>query len=91
VNTASDTTDIIQAKPRVERVCRLVKWKPWPFPDPSLIGHCYIAFSGGWCVHRVPVFKRADGSVEGGEARERWSRTILSALAAGGITGEVQP
>lgn len=30
-------------------------------------------------------------TMENGEVRDRWSRAILAALAAGGITGEVQP
>jgi hypothetical protein len=43
------------------RPCRLVEWKPWPFDNPSLIGHCTIAFMGGWVVHEIPVFRSADG------------------------------
>jgi hypothetical protein len=113
----SGITAVIQLPPRAECVCRLVEWKPWPFPNPSLIGHASVSFSGGWCVHRVPVFRRADGSLsvstpeaadidregrvklkadgkrsytkiitfESGEARDRWQRSILAALAAGGI------
>ena len=30
-------------------------------------------------------------TLENSEARERWQRSILAALAAGGITGEMQP
>jgi hypothetical protein len=49
-----------------ERTCRLMQWTPWPFPNPSLIGHCSIAFAGGWVVHRIPVFRKADGSLSAG-------------------------
>lgn len=119
MNTA-DTTAVIQA-PRTERICRLIEWKPWPLPNPSLIGHASVSFSGGWVVHRAPVFRRGDGSLsvgtpnapeldgdgrikmrdgkrqywpvitfENNEARDRWQRSILAALVAAGITGEVQ-
>ncbi len=105
----------IVAAPRVERVCRLTDWKPWPFPNASLIGHATVCFSG-WTIHRVPVFRRGDGSLSVGapnapeidsdgrikerdgkrqywpvltfetaEARERWQRSVLAAIAAGGI------
>jgi hypothetical protein len=101
-----------------DRACRLIEWKPWPFDNPSLIGHCAIAFSGGWVVHAIPAFRRADGSLSVGvpnaaqldgdgrikqrdgkrdyksiltfettDARERWQRMVLAALADGGITG----
>ena len=104
--------------PRTERSCRLVEWKPWSQPNPSLLGHCAIAFAGGWVVHSIPVFRRGDSSLSVGvpnaaqldaegrikqrdgkrdykpvlsfettEARERWQRMVLGALAAGGITG----
>jgi hypothetical protein len=110
------------AVPRPDRACRLIEWKPWSQPNPSLIGHCAIAFAGGWVVHAIPVFRRADGmlsvgvpnlpqldsegrvklkpdgkrdykaviSFEGAEARERWRRMVLDALAAGGITGAAE-
>jgi hypothetical protein len=86
------------------------------FPNPSLIGHCAIAFAGGWIVNAVPVFRRGDGSLSVGvpnaaqldaegriklkdskrqyvavlafettEARERWQRMILAALADAGV------
>jgi hypothetical protein len=105
---------------RTDRACRLIEWKPWPFDNPSLIGHCAIAFAGGWVVHLIPVFRRGDGSLSVGvpnaaqldaegrikqrdgkrdykpiltfetaEARERWQRMVLGALAAAGITGAV--
>ena len=106
-----------RAPRRTESSCRLVEWKPWPFENPSLIGHCSIAFAGGWCVHRIPVFRKADGSLSIGtpdaadvdrdgriklkpdgkksywkvisfettEARERWQRMILAALADAGV------
>jgi hypothetical protein len=47
------------------RPTRLLKWEPWPFDNPSLIGHCTVSFSG-WVVHRVPVFRKADGSLSVG-------------------------
>jgi hypothetical protein len=121
--TLTAPTDVAVQAPRAERVCRLLEWRPWPFPNPSLLGHCSVSFSGGWCVHRVPVFKRADGTIsvstpeaadvdregraklkpdgkrsytkiitfETASARERWQQSILAALAAAGISGEVQP
>jgi len=56
-----------QLAPRsTERSCRLVQWTPWPFPNPSLLGHCAVTFAGGWCVHQIPVFRRADGSLSVG-------------------------
>jgi hypothetical protein len=107
--------------PRTDRACRLIECKPWPFDNPSLIGHCTVAFSGGWVVHAIPVFRRADGSLSVGvpnaaqldaegrikqrdgkrdyksiltfettEARERWQRLVLGALAAAGITGAAE-
>ena len=43
------------------RACRLVEWRPWPFTDrSSLLGHASVAFTGGWVVHRIPIF-RGDG------------------------------
>jgi hypothetical protein len=43
-----------------------VEWKPWPFDNPSLIGHATIAFAGGWVINAIPVFKRSDGSISAG-------------------------
>lgn len=54
------------AAPRAERACRLVAWKPWPFENPSLIGHCSVAFAGGWTIHAIPVFRKGDGSISPG-------------------------
>jgi hypothetical protein len=102
--------------PRSDPPCRLVEWKPWPFSNPSLLGHCTVAFAGGWVVHKIPIFRTKDGSIscgvpnaaeidgegrikerdgkkqyislisfEGGEAKERWRRSILGALATAGI------
>jgi hypothetical protein len=48
---------------RTDRTCRLVQWAPWSQPNPSLIGHCAVAFAGGWVVNSIPVFRRADGSL----------------------------
>jgi hypothetical protein len=113
---------IVRDKPapalRSDRACHLVEWKPWSQPNPSLLGHCAVAFTGGWVVHGIPVFRRGDGSLSVGvpnaaqldsegrikqrdgkrdyksiltfettEARERWARMVLGALASGGITG----
>jgi hypothetical protein len=55
----------VVAAPRTT-ACRLVSWTPWSFPNNALIGRCAIAFAGGLVVHRVPVFKRADGSLSVG-------------------------
>jgi hypothetical protein len=61
------TTDLPARQPvRSERACRLVAWKPWPFPNNSLIGHCAVAFAGGWVVHDIPVFRRADDTLSVG-------------------------
>jgi hypothetical protein len=51
---------------RIERSCRLLEWKPWPFDNPSLVGHCAVAFTGGWVVHEIPVFRKADGGLSVG-------------------------
>jgi hypothetical protein len=50
---------------RAESSCRLLEWKPWPFENPSLLGHATVAFSGGWVVHRIPVFRKG-GSISVG-------------------------
>jgi hypothetical protein len=63
--SASDSRQSIAAR-RTERSCRLIEWKPWPFENPSLIGHCSIAFVGGWVVNKIPVFRKADGSLSVG-------------------------
>ena len=107
---------------RGDRACHLAQWTPWPFDNPSLIGHCAIAFTGGWVVHAIPVFRRADGSLgvgvpnaaqldadgrvkqrdgkrdykpilsfETSEARDRWQRLVLGALAAAGFTDTAAP
>jgi hypothetical protein len=51
---------------REARVARLVSWTPWPFENPSLIGHAAVAFSGGWVVSQIPVFRRGDGRLSAG-------------------------
>jgi hypothetical protein len=111
----SASTSIAPHRP--ERPCRLVEWKPWPFENAFLIGHCSVAFAGGWQVHRIPVFRKADGSIsvgtpeaadldrdgriklkpdgkksygkiitfETGEAKARWDRMVLGALAEAGV------
>src|SRR5690242_4993783 len=51
--------------PAVPRIARLVEWKPWN-GSASLIGHCSVAFAGGWVVHKVPVFRTKDGGLAAG-------------------------
>lgn len=51
--------------PVADRQCQLLKWTPWPFDNPSLLGHCSVTFSG-WTIHNVPVFRKADGSLSVG-------------------------
>jgi hypothetical protein len=51
--------------PRPAPACRLVDWKPWHKPNPSLLGHATVAFSG-WTIHAVPVFRGRDGSLSAG-------------------------
>jgi hypothetical protein len=51
---------------RTDRTCRLASWTPWPFPNPSLLGHCSVAFAGGWVVHDIPVFRTAEGGISVG-------------------------
>jgi len=51
---------------RSDPQCRIVQWKPWPFDNPSLIGHCDVAFAGGWVLHQVPVFRGRDGTLSVG-------------------------
>jgi hypothetical protein len=95
---------------------RLVDYRPWPLPNPSLIGHATVDFNG-WIVAKIPVFRRADGSLSiggpnapeidskgrarlrddgkpayfaivsfaGADARERWQRVVLTALADAGV------
>jgi hypothetical protein len=76
VDPSSDTADraarVIDRYPLTtprhagDRSCRLIEWKPWPFDNPSLLGHCAIAFSGGWCVNSIPIFRKGDGSLSVG-------------------------
>lgn len=42
-------------------VCRLLSWTPWTRPNEFLLGHASVAFSGGWQVHHVPVFRTKTG------------------------------
>jgi hypothetical protein len=58
--------DVQLAPTRPERACRLVEWKSWPFDNPSLLGHCSIAFAGGWVVHEIPVFRSGEGGISVG-------------------------
>jgi hypothetical protein len=49
-----------------ESAARVVEWRPWPFDNPSLIGHCAVAFAGGWVMHGIPMFRTKDGSLSVG-------------------------
>jgi hypothetical protein len=51
--------------PTLPRIARLIEWRPWN-GSTSLIGHCSVAFNGGWVVHRIPVFPTKDGSLAAG-------------------------
>jgi hypothetical protein len=95
---------------REDLTCRVKEWKPWPYDNPSLVGHCTVAFS------EIPVFRGKDGALSVGvanaasidgegrvrvrdgkrqyvsiitfetnEARQRWQRMVLGALAAAGV------
>jgi hypothetical protein len=44
---------------------RLVEFKPWPYENAHLIGHVTVDFSG-WVVHRIPVFRKGDGTLSVG-------------------------
>jgi hypothetical protein len=44
---------------------RLVTFEPWPHPNPSLVGHATVDFSG-WVVSRIPIFRRSNGSLSAG-------------------------
>jgi hypothetical protein len=57
---------VIPREARTDRACRLVKRKPWSFENPEFIGHCSVAFAGGWVMHKVPVFRRGDGTISAG-------------------------
>jgi hypothetical protein len=47
------------------RICVLREWKP-ASGSSSLLGKATVAFSGGWTVAGVPVFRRGDGSLSVG-------------------------
>jgi hypothetical protein len=47
------------------RVCVLREWKPNTNPG-SLAGKATVAFTGGWIVSNIPVFRRGDGSLSAG-------------------------
>ena len=51
--------------PPIPRIARLVEWRPWN-GSTSLIGHCTIAFSGGWEIREVPIFRTGDGGISAG-------------------------
>jgi len=50
--------------PRSSDPCRLVEWKP--LASGALLGKATIAFTGGWIVAGIPIFRRADGSLSAG-------------------------
>jgi hypothetical protein len=98
--STNDPEDAGAPRRQPGRCARLVRYEPWRLPDTSLIGHCSIAFPGGWVVHGIPVFRHADGgllvgvpdgryakviSFETPEARIRWNTTIIRALRVGGV------
>jgi hypothetical protein len=45
---------------------RLVTYRPWSGTDPYLIGHADIDFDG-WIIHRIPIFRRKDGTLNCGQ------------------------
>jgi hypothetical protein len=47
---------------RADRVCCVVEFRPWPAANSSLIGQASLSLPG-WMINRIPVFRRADGSV----------------------------
>ena len=44
---------------------RLLTYRPWSGSDPYLIGHADIDFDG-WVVHRIPIFRKKDGTLSVG-------------------------
>jgi hypothetical protein len=48
-----------------ERACRLVEWKPGP-GNSALAGRASIAFSGGWVISSIAIFRGTDGSLSAG-------------------------
>ena len=53
------------APSRSERLARLTDWRPVA-DNASLAGRATIAFSGGWIVAFIPIFRRADGGLSAG-------------------------
>jgi hypothetical protein len=51
---------------RAVPIATLKSWTPWSLPNPSLLGHATITFSGGWTIRDVPIFRRNDGSLSVG-------------------------
>ena len=39
---------------------------PWGLPNPSLLGHCDVTFSGGWRINGVPIFRLKAGGFSAG-------------------------
>jgi hypothetical protein len=62
----SSSTTLIRPSRSELPAARVIEWKPWPFDNPSLIGHCAVAFAGGWVVHDIPVFRTGEGGVSAG-------------------------
>ncbi len=65
----SDAEQQVESR-RTESSCRLIEWKPWSFENPSLLGHCSIAFAGGWVVRRISVFRKASLSIGAPDAAD---------------------
>src|SRR4051812_6000377 len=62
--TAGETTTALPVR-QPGAGARLVEWKPRPASSSSLLGHATVDFTG-WLVHRVPIFRRGDGSLSAG-------------------------
>jgi hypothetical protein len=58
----SGATPPVRAEPRI---CVLREWKPNANAG-SLAGKATVAFSGGWIVSNIPIFRRGDGSLSAG-------------------------
>jgi hypothetical protein len=52
----------VQSSP--DRSSRLISYRPWS-GDPYLIGHADVSFDG-WIIHRIPIFRRKDGTLNVG-------------------------
>jgi hypothetical protein len=59
---SGDAVSLARAEPRI---CVLREWKPSTNPG-SLAGKATVAFSGGWIVSNIPIFRRSDGALSPG-------------------------